>query len=363
MLIQNGSIVRQSSRLTENRKNEFFHLPADVVASGHIIFTDRPRRQGDAWMLIEKFSRYVKSYHLTLTPRHKAASTLLIVDTPSKPSALKAIRKAIRNKQASKTQGNGDEVEILKAEHDDVRKVIVLLFHRARPHAPDPTYRKKVKETVSVRKALKDAGEEQSSSAHLIISTTPFAPGRYRAVLEEIPGLSYGIIMPLISRALREYPYDYKDSEGDAQATYTVIKSAGIKSHTIEGALKKGRLNLLTLVRPAPSDLADSEGIFKPKDQRIVVSINQSLKDPKILTRMENYIKNARKAGWKEFDVELEFEDERTRTVTIEREEEAKEILFVKATEVSVKNELDVCTVKVVDELVDKMHGVLKKAA
>lgn len=311
-------------------------------------------------MLLEKFSRYVKNYHLSFQPRHKAASTLLIVDRPSQPSILKAVRKSIRNKTAFKTQGNGDVIEMIKAEHDEEKNAVVILFHRARPNAPDPTYRKKVRDTVSVRKASKEMDEEQSSSAHMVISVTPFAKGRYKVVLEEVPGLSMGTISSLISQALRAYPYDYVDSRGETASSYTVVKSAGVKSENMTNALKKGRINNLTLVRPAPADLVDSQGIFQPKDQRIEIRVERSLKDPSMLTRLENYIKNARGLGWEEFDVELAFEDERTRTVTIEREDEAKEVLFVKAKEVHVANELPVCTVKVIDELVSKMIPLLR---
>ncbi len=312
-------------------------------------------------MLLEKFSRYVKTFSLTLTPRHKAASTLRLVDKAGMPSLLVAVRALIKQGKAHRLLGNGDTIEVAATEHDEGKGLVTILFHRVRPNAPDPTYRRKNKTGLSVRQAVRDHDEDQSVSANLVISTKSFSPNRYRAVLEEVPGLSIASVMPLISLAMREYTYGYKDSKGEQGTSYTVIKATGDKSENVDGALKKGRINLLTLVRPAPAAMKDASGLFKPKEQRLEVSIDRSLKDASILERVETYIKNARKEGWKEFDVELQFEDERRRTLTIEREEEAREIMFVRAVEVTVKNELLPCAAKPVDELIAKMATLAKK--
>jgi hypothetical protein len=312
-------------------------------------------------MLLEKNSRYVKTFFLTLSPRHKAASTLRVVDKSGIPSLLSVVRAAVRKGTAFRSLPNGDVIEVAATDHDAKRGVVTILFHRVRPNAPDPTYRKKNKAGLSVRKAQRDLDEDQSASAHLVISEKSFSPNRYTAVLEEVPGLSIGSIMPIISLAMREHRYDFKDSKGEASSSYTIVKYAGKQSETMEGALKKGRLNLVTLVRPAPSSMVDTSGLFKPKDQRLEVRIDRSLKEPKVLDRLADYIKRAREAGWSEFDVELEYEDERTKTVTLEREDEAKEVMFIRATQIHVVNDLISCATKPVDELIAKMAAIAKK--
>ncbi|MDR6146147.1 hypothetical protein QE363_001940 [Sphingomonas sp. SORGH_AS870] len=314
-------------------------------------------------MLLEKFSRFVKSYNLTFTPRHGGAAHLPFIESGSKPAMLKAFRRSIKADQAWRKLGNGDLVELIKAQHDAERDAVVLLFHRVRPNAPDPTYRKKARDSMSVRRATREIDEDQSLSAHLVISIKPTKAGQYKAVLEEVPGLSLSNVMPVIQKSLREYEYDFKDRRGDKQSSYMMAKSAGVKSETIADTLNnKGRLTLLTLVKPAPPEMVDSEGIFKPRDQRLKITVDRSLADPNMLEKLENYIKNARSDGWDKFDVELQFDNDRIRTVTIEREDEARETLFVKAKEVHVSDELPVCTAKIIEPLVVKMAKVLKAA-
>ena len=214
------------------------------------------------------------------------------------PSLLAAIRAADKRGTAERKLANGDVIEIAATDHDEKRGVITILFHRVRPNAPDPTYRKKNKSGLSVRKAQRDLDEDQSVSAHLVISIKPIVPNRYSAVLEEVPGLSIGSVMPIVSAAMRDYPYDYKDRKGEKGSSYTTLRYTGKKSESMEGALKKGRLNLVTLVRPAPVSMIDAAGIFKPKDQRLEVAIDRSLKDPTILEKLENYTKTpGKKAG------------------------------------------------------------------
>lgn len=313
-------------------------------------------------MIIGKFSRFVKRYNLRFEPRHKAAARLNLIDKDALPSVLKALHKAIKDDKATVTAANGDEIELIKAEHDDKRQLVILLFHRASPNAADPMYRKKSKErVVTVRAATKDVDEEQSRSALCTISTVATAPGGYKAALEEMPGISIVSVQSIIARALRDYPYDYKDKNGDSQQSYTVIKSSGVKSETLSGALKKGSLNFVTLIKPGDAAIVDGDAIFQPVDQRMKIKIKDVAIDKEFFEKLEDFIKGARAQGWEQFDVDVNLDDERRRTVTLERDEAAKDVLFVRAEEIAVKNELPLCSTTINSELVDKMKCVLQK--
>lgn len=311
-------------------------------------------------MILGKFSRFIKRYDLTLSTRHKSAVAVKIVDDANLPSVLKALHRAIASGTATRPAANGDEVELIKATHDTARGVIVLLFHRDSPNAADPMYRKKLADkSVKVRKADKAADEEQSHSAHFVISVDPFAPGRYKAALEEVPGISIGVIDPIISDALRDYPYNYLDARGQTQQSYTTFKAAGVKSETLKDALQKGQCKFLTLVRPGDAEIVDGDGLFETIDQRMKIRIKGVVDGQSMFSRIDDLIQRAKDAGWEQFNVDLNLENSRKRTVKMERDDEAKNVLFVRAEEVSVNDELPLCSTEIIDELVEKAVAVI----
>lgn len=313
-------------------------------------------------MILGKFSRFIKRYNLALSPRHKAAARLNIVDKQGQPSILRALHRAIQQDKAATKTAAGDTVELLKAIHDEKRDAIVLLFHRVSPHAPDPMYRRKSpKREVTVRKSNKAIDEDQSLSAHFLISTKSFALGQYKSALEEVPGISIAAVQSIISEALRNYTYDFKNSKGESQESYMMIKSSGVKSETLDGALRKGSVNFLTLIKPGDNGIVDSEGIFQPVDQRMKIKITDTPIDKPFLEKLDDFVKRARIQGWQQFDVDLHLDDDRHRTIKIERDQDAKDILFVRAEEVMVKNELPLCTTELIDEVVAHAAAVMAK--
>jgi len=313
-------------------------------------------------MLLGKFSRFVKRYDLAFKARHKGAARLNLVDKDGQPSVLNALHRAIRNNKATTLTANGDEVELLLAVYDEKQQVVILLFHRASPNAADPMYRRKTQNReITVRAATKAADEEQSLSAHFVISTKPLAAGRYKSALEEVPGISIGAIEPIISQALREYPYDYNDKRGRSAETYTTIKSTGVKSATLADSLKRGQLNFITLIRPADPNIVDGDGLFHPIDQRMKIRIDKTFIDKTFIEKMDDFLKGAKDEGWEHFDVDVTFDNERHRTIKVERDEAAQDVLFVKSEEVSVTKELPLCTTAIIGELVDQIIVVMKR--
>ena len=77
--------------------------------------------------------------------------------------------------------------------------------------------------------------------------------------------------------------------------------------------------------------------------------------------KLDDFVKGARAQGWEQFDVDINLDDERRRTVTLERDEDAKDVLFVRAEEIAVKDELQFCATIINDELVTHMQQVMQK--
>lgn len=306
-------------------------------------------------MFLEKFSRFIRIYEILLNARHTRGAALPLTADDGEYSVLDALHLRIDADAAHELQPNGDTIELVSAQHLPKKGAVVLLFHRESPNAADPMYRRKRLKTITTRAADRQPDEAQSVSAHLIISTKPTAKaGAYKAYLEEIPGISMGAIEPIIRHALQDYQYDYTDARDQVGQTYTTLKTTGIKSETLSNALKDGRLNAVTLVRPAPPDFVDAEGIFKPVNETMTIKVTGEVTKENWVPLFSSLAKKAKNAGWQEFNVDVQFENNRGRTVSIDRDNAAKEILMIKSEEVQVKTALVNCTTEVSIELVEK---------
>lgn len=313
-------------------------------------------------MFLEKHLRFFRRYTFRITARAKLGPALPMVGGADDYSVLDAFRLADRASKLHAKQPNGDDVEIAAIEHDAKSGVLTLLFHRSSPDAADPSYRKKVKQTVALRHSSKLQGEDQAVSAHLVILTKPMSPGLYQVALEEIPGLSMSVIKPIIAVALREYPYSFTNKKGDDQETYSSIKAEGVKSEALSNALtKQSSLDYLVLTRSIAPDAPDSEGIAEPQSERVRYKIIGDPRTDGWKAGFRNFVTRAREADWDDISIQISLEDERHRTIKIDRSEEASEILFVRSEQVRVSKELKPCTADVLDCLVKAAVSLMQK--
>lgn len=313
-------------------------------------------------MFLEKYSRFVRIYNLLLRPRHSTDATLPLHAAASSFSISDALNTKIKIEDAFEVAPNGDIIELVKAEYVAREKCLVLLFHRASPDAADPAYRRKIAaktgSTISIRRATKDADEHQSVSAHLVIKDMN-SPRGYPSALEEIPGLSMSSIRPIIIRALQDYPWTFKRKNKNIE-TYTTFRAEGVKSETLSRALERGEINFVKLSRPAAPDFVDADGAFEPTTETMRLRVKTEITGRNWRSKFDELLKGAKEAGWKDFSVDIDLEDKRHKTVKIEREAEAKEILFVRSEQISVAKELSPCTEKINPAVVKKLAELAK---
>ncbi|WP_421413115.1 hypothetical protein [Agrobacterium tumefaciens] len=314
-------------------------------------------------MFLEKHSRFFRKFEFNFVPRHTGAPPLPLTGKAGNYSIHDAIKTWIASEKALEVQANNDIVELMDVDYSQSERALVILVHRASPNAAEPVYRKKAREKagkrVTVRQAVKDADEEQSLSAHVVISDDGNPSSPFRAVLEEIPGISMAVVRRLIADALREYPYDFERKNKKLQ-TYSTFKPEGVKSENMTNALEKGNLNFLTLVRPAKPDFVDADGIFKPEQEVMRLRITGKIDSDNWKDTITNLVKNATAQGWADFKVDIDLDDERNRTVKIDQDAEAKEILFVRSEQVKFKTSLPACSVDFVDEVIEKAVKIAK---
>ncbi|RWD61183.1 MAG: hypothetical protein EOS60_33190 [Mesorhizobium sp.] len=316
-------------------------------------------------MFLEKHSRFFRRFEFTFSPRHAGAPHLPIFGEANDFSVYDALMARLEAEKALEVQPNADIVELMEVHYDLKKKALTLLFHRASPHAAEPIYRKKArqragKKKVTVRKAKKLEGEEQSVSAHAVILDDPIRPGTYRAALEEIPGISMAVVRRIIGQALHDYEYDFERKKKQIN-TYSTFKPVGVPSETLSGALKGGTLSCVTLVRPAKADFVDADGLFRPQTETMRIRVEGELTSGNWRDYLPAMIKRAKNAGWTDFSVDLDLDDDRRRTVKLDREDEAKEVLFVRSDELHFQTELETCSVDIVEEVVTKALELIKQ--
>ncbi|VXD07760.1 conserved hypothetical protein [Sphingomonas sp. T1] len=310
-------------------------------------------------MIVEKKKRYFRRYSLHWKGLGKGSAPLALYLDAQPNSIVAALRRAIKLGNASAMEGK-DSIDLLKANYYEDRGLVVLLFHRTSPDASDPAYRKRTGGAVAVRQSVKLEDEDQAYSCHLVIKAVERDEGGYLCVLEEIPGLSATTVFGIIKRVLNEfrYPYTYKKKELE---TTTQLKVFGVKSENLDSALKKkSSLNYLILTRTPPPSELDSGGIIEPKSERAKYKIIGDPTTPEWKAKFANYVAGT-KGTWDQVAIEVQLEDDRQRTVVIDRDNAAADILFVRSEIFSFKADLPPCSEEVVPRIVNAAEKILAK--
>ncbi len=315
-------------------------------------------------MFLEKHLRFFRKFEIGINPRHKDAPRLPLWADPKKNfSVFDAIKKQIDAEKALEVQPNGDIVELMDVEYRSAEKALAILIHRASPNAADPTYRKKARASsgkkVVLRHTEKGEGEDQSVSAHLVIADVTLKNGARPAALEEIPGINMACVRRLITLALNDYSYTFHRGKKEIE-TFSSFSPQGVKSETMTNALKKGYLGFVTLSRPSKSELVDATDPFKPEREVLRLRVKGEI-DPNNWKKVfSNLVTKAKGEGWEEFKVDINLDDNRTRTVKIDREDEASEILFVRSEHATMKTALRSCSDVFVAEVIEKALAIAK---
>ncbi len=264
--------------------------------------------------------------------------------------------------KAGLTMKNDDVLELVKVEHFPERQVLVLLFHRGSPDAADPMYRRPIDGGYSVRQGEKEEDEVQSVSAHLVISTIAIEEGRYDASLEEIPGINMPLVQQIIAQALNDYPYDYQVGKRKIRIEQTrcLVKAEGLKSETISSALKEGKIDFITFIKPAPAKYVDADGLWEPMNDVMRLKVKGKIDADHWQDKVSALVEEAKTDGWEDFNIEIDLGNKRSKTIALDREQDAKEILFVKSEFIEVAMELLPCSVVVQDEVVDKCISLMR---
>ena len=175
----------------------------------------------------------------------------------------------------------------------------------------------------------------------------------YRAILEEVPGLTRTYIQALLHNIISQAAYRYTDKRGEEKDTYTIPELHGIKSEKVSGALKsKSVVPEITLVRPGNVKGLDTEGLVVPREERMRLVIRaEPASTLRIIKKIQSWMPQAH---WHHMLLRMDLPENRSRLVSLAREADAADILFVRSEQIQVENDLDVCTATINEEIVGK---------
>jgi hypothetical protein len=315
-------------------------------------------------VFLEKHSRYFRQFEIRISPRKKDAPRLpLWADPEAEFSVYDAIQRRIDAEEALEVLSNGDILELMSVDYLHKEKALVILVHRASPNAAEPTYRKKAREKsgkkIVLRHGEKFEGEDQTVSAHLVLADVAMKNDLRPAALEEIPGISMAAVRRLMTNAMNSYTHTFYRGGKEIETSSSFVPQ-GVKSESMTNALKKGHLGFVTLSRPAKSTVADAGDPFKEEREVLRLSVKGEIDHRNWKKIFADFVAKAKAKGWEDFKVDVNLDDSRSRTVRIDRDDEASEILFIRSEQASFKVELQTCSDVYVPEVVEKALKIAK---
>lgn len=171
--------------------------------------------------------------------------------------------------------------------------------------------------------------------------------------------------MAAILHVLRQQVFVYshykflRPKGGKEDETYATIKAVGFQSDRLKESLEKARWNMVTLTRPPDNEPTDGLPWLKPRPQVMQIKVDATLPRASAYDLVKKLTFKAHDAGWTDVRVELDFDNDRTRSVAIDRDNLGRDILFVKSHRVAISPDVDNCSAAVVPQTVAAAETLL----
>jgi hypothetical protein len=299
-------------------------------------------------LLLSKYQRFFLQFQMQFRAARSRGLPLPFQDD-LELDVIDALKSAQKAGTANLIVLKSDTVELMKIDVRQSSGVAILLFRRRDPDASSQIFEHQ--QTKALRSPERKKEEAPAISCHLFVRLKANTDGSHNAILEEIPGLGRSYIEAIIKKALKERAYSFKDSSGDEHETYTVAELAGVMSDTLGSALQESVFAGIELKRPATfTGLDEKDVVARYETLRLQVKTQP---DDRV-GLVERLRKLATKNNWDELKVHFRMPDDRSRVVTVDRDQAASEVMFIKAHQVDIENEMPLCTEVVNEELTKK---------
>jgi hypothetical protein len=309
-------------------------------------------------MLIEPRSRFFQQYELSFRAARGQGVPLKFFEATNKLDALSLLRASIGKEWGKINLASNDECKITQVSLSKDKKFAAVLFRRSSPDASTPFFGNR--NTGALRKADRSDEEDLAVSAHLFIdmSFDNSRKNKYRAILEEVPSLGKSYVHSVIYKILKSNEYSFTDRNGQDKTTFTACRFDGYASENLLQAIGKGSVPFVELVRTPVLDGLDSEA-FRVKEQKQRIYLRAG--GGSVMEKIKTLKDWATGQNWDELRVQVRLPDGRSRLVPIAREDDAASVLFVRAQQVYVAADIDVCCENVEMQLFGQAIEVFSK--
>lgn len=297
--------------------------------------------------MLSKNERYFVRHRLVLKPRRSVGAAVPLYEPLPKLSAYSLIADAVNKKSALMKVGIGESVRISHVEVRPADGMIVLMFRRRNPNASTQVYEDT---EANIREANRGPLEDPAISAHLFIQIKQHSGSviSHRAIMEEVPGLGSSYMRTVMDDVVKSYEYDAKDKRGQIIKTATKVEFFGVPSRSLNDAISKNGFDFIELVRTPDVSGLDTAGLTVRPERLRFYPARSTRGDKDVFKRVHDW---AKKNSWNDMSVQVK-ELDKSKVVRVDREEDAANVLFVRAELVRSKSDIGSCTDVVNDELV-----------
>jgi len=306
--------------------------------------------------MLLKNERYFVRHRLLLKPRRSIGAAVPLYQPLPALSAFSLIADAVRKKTAVLKVGVGESVRISHAEIRPADGMIILMFRRRNPNASTQVYEDT---QAKIREANRGPLEDPAISAHLFIQIKQHAGGvvSHRAIMEEVTGLGSSYIKTVLDDVVKAYEYNAKDKRGQVVKTATKVDFFGVPSRSLDDAISKNGFDFIELVRAPDVSGLDTAGLTVRPERLRFYPARSTRGDKDVFKRVHDW---AKKNSWEDMSVQVK-ELDKSKVVKVERQQDAANILFVRAELVQTKHEIGSCTDIVNEELALIAKSMLDK--
>lgn len=264
------------------------------------------------------------------------------------------------NNAVHTTKNDSITLRLSKLEFDDDK--ITMLFKYADKNATNPSFTHT--ETGATRTVPKEDGEGISVSAHLVLLKKPngkLLNNYHDAILEEVPGLSRGVIEAGLTHMLSECSTVHfeKDDNKKQLKCRPKISLTFDGNDTLDELLKTGTISGFVAVKTKVKNKLDEKAELIVADERIVLKVKRSRGEEAM--RLINLAKDF--ASDKEYSrLQIRYQGNNKRTKTLEvssREEDVAEKMFAKSTIIYLGEKVEQCQEDIHNQLQEKLVAIL----
>lgn len=310
-------------------------------------------------MLLQEYQRFTLECSLVIGKIPDEAPTFLL------ERILPQLKNMVdRNKAVHKTKDETITLRLNKLEIEEHH--VTLLFQYADKNASDPSFTHT--DTGNTRTEQKQDGEGISVSAHLIIRRAP--TGKllntcHDVILEEVPGISRGVIEAGLTHMLSECSKaDFK--KPDSSKILLCRPKVSLQhngNETLHDLLESGTINGFVAVKIGVQNALDEEGELVVVDERLVLKVKRT-RGQKAMT----LINKARdKIFAREYSrLQIRYQGDNKRSLTLDvgvREANIAEKIFAKSSLVNFDEPIAQCQTEVHVKLKKLMIEILNKMA